>query len=154
MKIFQLNPETWGYKINFVDDNNVLVGFDFSSNCCERFGYLFTKNIPKVTKIDKSYTYLDRSSGENITRSYQESINETGIEILEEELKDYNFDKTFVQDLTPDEFYTEDGGAISFKLTNSQNQELYLTLYNIQNGYYSHGFNFSVDGEIIKTGRI
>jgi hypothetical protein len=35
------------YKINFVDKNNVFVGFDYSSNCCERFGYYIGIEIPK-----------------------------------------------------------------------------------------------------------
>jgi len=37
MKIFQTD-----YKINFVDDNNVFVGFDNEQYCCENFGWFFS----------------------------------------------------------------------------------------------------------------
>lgn len=37
MRIFEKND-----KINFVDENSVFVGFDYLSNCCERFGYYFS----------------------------------------------------------------------------------------------------------------
>lgn len=44
MKVFERNG-----KINFVDDNNVFVGFDYESICCENFGYYL---IYKGEKID------------------------------------------------------------------------------------------------------
>ena len=37
MKIFRN-----GWKINFADANDVLVGFDYEGNCCENFGYYFS----------------------------------------------------------------------------------------------------------------
>lgn len=37
MRIFETNE--WCNSINFVDKNNVLVGFDYSQGCCEDFGY-------------------------------------------------------------------------------------------------------------------
>ena len=40
MKIF-LN----GSKVNFVDDNNVLLGFDYSQCCCEQFGWFIQDTI-------------------------------------------------------------------------------------------------------------
>lgn len=41
MKTFQKDG-----KINFVDDNNVFVGFDNSQCCCENFGWMITKEKP------------------------------------------------------------------------------------------------------------
>jgi hypothetical protein len=42
MKIFDKDG-----KYNFVDQNNVLVGFDSYANCCESFGYFFSTESPK-----------------------------------------------------------------------------------------------------------
>ena len=42
MKIFDKDG-----KYNFVDQNNVLVGFDSYANCCENFGYFFSTEIPQ-----------------------------------------------------------------------------------------------------------
>ena len=42
MKIFER-----GGKINFVDENNVFVGFDNNQNCCEDFGYSISLDFPK-----------------------------------------------------------------------------------------------------------
>lgn len=39
-----------GNKINFIDDTDVFVGFDYTASCCEDFGYWFSYN----TKTDYS----------------------------------------------------------------------------------------------------
>ena len=36
MKIFEDN-----IKVNFVDENNVFVGYDMRQSCCEQAGYFF-----------------------------------------------------------------------------------------------------------------
>ena len=48
MKAFagKVNPADWGNKLNFVDENNVVVGFGAESSCCESFGYFFTPSEP------------------------------------------------------------------------------------------------------------
>lgn len=33
-----------GSKINFIDENDTFVGFDYTTSCCENYGYLFTYN--------------------------------------------------------------------------------------------------------------
>lgn len=47
-----------GRKINFVDDKNVFVGFDYQSSCCESFGYYLTKEIPNA-KIPMGVPFVD-----------------------------------------------------------------------------------------------
>jgi uncharacterized protein YqkB len=47
MKIFDKDS-----KINFVDDNNVLVGFDDEQCCCENFGYFLSRSVPKKIEED------------------------------------------------------------------------------------------------------
>lgn len=46
MKIMHSYKGDTHESINFVDDNNVFVGFDFFNQCCENYGYFFSKNIP------------------------------------------------------------------------------------------------------------
>ena len=122
MRIFNVDGKT-----NFVDDNNVFVGFDKEGFCCERFGYTFTMFIPE----DMNSLYSD----------VKESI-----------LEGYNFDRNFIKDLPHPEHY-ENGGAKCFRLENN-GEEVYLTIYNYHNGYYSHGFEFVDDEEIIEEGRL
>jgi len=40
MKVFDK-----GGKVNFVDKNNVLVGYDMNSSCCEEFGWYIRDEI-------------------------------------------------------------------------------------------------------------
>lgn len=122
MRIFNVDG-----KINFVDDNNVFVGFDTEGACCEKFGYTFTMFIPE----DMDSLYSD----------VKESI-----------LEGYNFDKNFIKDLPYPKNY-ENGGAKCFRLEKDE-EEVYLTIYNYHNGYYSHGFEFVNDEEIIEEGRL
>lgn len=43
MKVFD-QQEPWPDKVDFVDHNNVVVGFDMGQYCCEQFGFHFTKD--------------------------------------------------------------------------------------------------------------
>jgi hypothetical protein len=46
MKVFEKDG-----KINFVDDKNVFVGFDYSQGCCENFGYIISKKLPDSLEL-------------------------------------------------------------------------------------------------------
>lgn len=112
MKTFERN-----YKINFVDDNNVLVGFDNDQSCCENFGHFLSRKIP--TSIDEGGEDLDAEG--------------------------FNFDTSFFQQKPLDEEYPDEGGMVIFRLTKAD-EEIFLTLYNSHNGFYSHGFDMEVCG--------
>ena len=43
MRVFENN-----YKINFVDNNNVVLGYDYEYICCENFYYYITDEEPSV----------------------------------------------------------------------------------------------------------
>lgn len=122
MKVF----EDFG-RINFVDKNNVFVGFDFTSDCCEYFGYVFVKVLPEVVNGNKT---------------------KGSVELSELELKDFNFDVNFNKDLS---VYSE-GEATSFRLVNNLNEEIYLILFNHHNGYYGHGFEMKDNEKLIFDG--
>jgi hypothetical protein len=122
MRIFNVDGKT-----NFVDDNNVFVGFDKEGICCEKFGYALTEYIPD--NMDNLHSDLKESYFEG-----------------------YNFDRSFIKDLPHPEYF-EEGGAKCFRLE-KDGEEAYLTIYNYHNGYYSHGFEFVDDEEIIEEGRL
>jgi hypothetical protein len=116
MKIFDKNG-----KYNFVDQNNVLVGFDSCSSCCESFGYFFSTEIPQ-----------------HIPQGCNEGDGQPA------NLDSFNFDPAFIA--SGNEMET-------FKLTNGE-EIIYLTIFNSHNGYYSHGFEMLVDGQVTFHGSI
>ena len=66
------------------------------------------------------------------------------------DLSGYVFDRDFFKELP-----LGDGGMVIFRMVNGD-KEKYLHLFNCHNGYYSHGFTFSVgeDGQGIREGQI
>lgn len=109
-------------KINFVDDNNVFVGFDYESCCCENFGWSLTCQIP--TSLNRGDSSFDPEGFQFDTKFVQH-----GIEAID----------------------VEEGGIVVFRLTKDK-AELFLTLWNSHNGYYGHGFEMSINAEIIHKG--
>jgi hypothetical protein len=140
MKIFMTNK---GYteSINFVDENNVLVGYDFEQCCCEIFGFAITDDIPKgMTK-----------------EMYEHSEDlEKYIGKLNIALKDYRLDTDFIFQNNEEEQEHELLNTVVFKLENYNNdgEVKYLTLYNSHNGYYSHGFSMSDSIETLHKGSL
>lgn len=122
MRIFESD-----IKINFVDENDVLVGFDRYDLCCENFGFFFSNDIPGDIECIPNENRPDN-------------------------LDDLRFDPDFFEESHCGRLFDE-GSSVTFKL-NGQNRQVFLTLYNAHNGYYSHGFTISVKGKVIKDGRI
>jgi len=119
LRIFQGNTSgySWGNRINFVDDNNVLVGFDNESSCCENFGWSITSDV-----LGDRFDYAD-----------------------EGDTLDYHFDPKFYQYGAVGTDYPDEGLSITFRLISDDGEEdLYLHLWNYHNGYYGHGFNFQI----------
>lgn len=115
-------------KVNFVDENNVVVGYDMQSQCCEDYGYFFSRQKPNsVADID--------------------GINDA-------DLEGFIFDQNFYEcDGFEDEKSGDYGSVAIFRLINGCN-EIYLTLYNIHNGYYTHKFQVITGGEVIESGSL
>lgn len=124
MRIFY-DTNTWGGKINFVDENNRLVGYDLTQDCCEHADWFIRDTIHK-SPMDDEHNDLT-SSGEE--------------EQLNEDLKDFVFDKDFEESI---------GYDVCFRLINENGDEKFLRLYNVHEGYYSHGFEIYDDGVLIK----
>lgn len=117
MKIFEK-----GDKTNFVDNNNVILGWDSGQSCCESHGWFFA---PHPTNDD----------------NYQPQNEDPG------DLEDWSFDPSYFQQLNPKESYDE-GGLAVFRIVKGS-EERFLHLYNLHNGYYAHGFELEVGGKTI-----
>jgi len=105
MRIFESNG-----KINFIDEEDVFVGYDYTQDCCEVFGYRFAT--------------------EPLECGEESTINEDTFP-----LDGYLFDKNFFAECGDH----DGGGSCSFRLR-KDDSEIFLTLYNHHNGYYGHGF--------------
>lgn len=112
-------------KVNFVDDNNVFVGYDARQHCCEDAGYVITEH--------EVLTGIQSISG-----------------IEDKDFPGYNFDTTYIKDVYEDSL--QSGGAVIFKCVDGKGGSIYVTIFNAHNGYYSHGFAMKKDEECIHEG--
>lgn len=135
MKIFNIardyEKDIYYSKVNFVDDSNVLVGYDTDQCCCEDAGYFIS----------------DKEENEN--------KNDNGIS---DGLDGYVFDKSYFAEVVPkrNEYGSclDCGGMVRFKLVCNGKPDLYLHLFNVHNGYYGHGFEFKMGDLVLKKGDI
>lgn len=110
--------------INWVDDENRLVGYDYATHCCEDFGYFFSKAKTPEEAIEEK------------DPKNRDEFPETGME-----------NARFVKK-NPEIF---DSFAV-FEIENSEWK--FLVLYNFHNGFYEHGFSVRQNGEEFFSGRI
>lgn len=123
MKIFE-SEESFISKVNFVDENNVLVGYDMDQNCCEDAGWFIAE---KITPYYYDWEKL----------------------VVTRNLEEYNFDKNFFQNVESDDL--DEGGMVVFRLVANGKPDLYLHIFNAHNGYYGHGFEVKHSGEIVRS---
>ena len=116
MKKFERNS-----KLNFVDENNVFLGFDYGQSCCEDFGHRILAEQPLT-------------DGQKIIDP-QPSLEDF-------DLDPYVFDTQFL--VSMDNSDCEGGGEAIFRIVRKDDpaDQKFIVLYNYHNGYYSHGFNF------------
>ena len=113
--------ETFPGKVNFIDTNNVILGYDLGQDCCEHAFWTISETLDGANPI-------------------HQGDNEAPQEI---ELDGYCFDPEFCQRADNDgaEQY-----VATFKLVHRAfgvtKPDLYVRLENHHNGYYSHGFTF------------
>lgn len=111
-------------KLNAVDSDNRLIGFDINDDCCAYGGWFISETIIKKEPLWDMKSFR--------------------VELAE--LKDYVFDNKILE-VTDDSEYN----AIVVKMNpidEYRNKELFLHLFNVHNGYYSKGFTYS-NGETI-----
>ena len=113
-------------KINFVDDNNVFVGYDMQQDCCENADW-FISDKEESDVYDSNYNRIEQ-------RDY--------------DIERYNFDKDYFEEISCPQL--DEGGMVRFKLVSNDGLPLYRHLYNSHNGYYGHGFTMSIGGVVVK----
>ena len=121
-------------KVNFVDKNNVVVGYDMDHDCCEVFGYIFMYCKPTSDKIDI----------ENII-SDPEDIGLCDNDVV--------FDVNFFERIDQDESQI---AIFRFVIEEEKYKgyEAFLVLWNCHRGYYSHGFEIKKGEEMIREGNL
>ena len=107
-------PKAWEDKFNWVDENNVFVGFDSSQYCCEDFRYVYLDESLKIVNDPYigPFSFVPNMIDEDQIKK---------IEVCEymKGQKDYRW--------------------TAFQMTDGETT-LYLILLNMHNGYYCHGF--------------
>ena len=126
MKVFEGKESSWYEKVNFVDKNDVFVGYDMGQSCCEHADWFVSEKITP-------YSYNQDDCSKDTP-----------------DLNDYVFDKVFFEEVESSDL--DFGGMVAFKLICDGKPDLYLHLFNCHNGYYGHGFQVKHGGEIVKEG--
>lgn len=114
--------------INFVAENNVVVGYDAYQSCCERWGFKFTDREPRSAADDIEGDLMDDCG------SHIDDCNAW--------LEGWVFDPTYFA-----QYEESDCMYIAVFLVRNGDKVKYLVLINGHNGYYSHGFHMDVWGE-------
>lgn len=119
MKIFLRDPDSWGERINFVDENNVFLGYSLSQDCCEHADW-FIDDTAWQTRIPDDL------------KKYQKTEGYDG----------WVFDTSFYM-LTENSGEFDEGGMAIFKIKKDR-AEKFIHIFNSHNGYYGHGFEFTI----------
>ena len=114
MKVFD-KTEGFSDKVNFVDINNVFVGYELYQDCCENADWFISTTLSKDPYDTSSH-----------------------VENPDLDLEPYSFDPNYLQELEAANL--DEGRMVAFRLIAKGKPDLYLHLYNSHNGYYSHGF--------------
>jgi hypothetical protein len=117
MKIFLQDPNSWGERVNFVDENNVVLGYDMGQSCCEHADW-FIDDTPWQS------CYPDDLAPYKKTEGYDGWVFDPSFRLLTQ--NDGNFDA---------------GGMAIFKIV-KEGAEKFVHIFNSHNGYYGHGFEF------------
>lgn len=142
MKIFDRESN-----VNFVDENNVFVGYSLESSCCEHADW-FILSYPLKQFLHPDDVYEETYGELKLPEFYQ---------LVKEEFKNVDvsgfvFDTEYFNCLKQD---CDGGGIVIFRLVNKQTEEsLFLHLYNSHNGYYAHGFEMKMGDKIIHDSSI
>lgn len=121
-------------KINFVDENDVVLGYDLTTQCCERAGWYLAEEEP--AELADNPAAADMSGRPS------------------PDLSGWAFDPEYCRDLGltfhPD---LDDVNAVCFRLVNGAEQK-FLVLFNAQNGHYCHGFSLTRDKTMLRESEI
>ena len=114
-------------KVNFVDQNNVVLGYDMKQDCCEYANWFIADYVVFNELLDTP-------------------------DVNDLDLNDWYFDTEYFTHFE-EHPKLEDGKMAVFRITNGT-EEKYIHLYNCQNGFYSHGFELSINKVIKRDGAL
>ena len=137
MKVFNSEVD-YSYKVNFVDENNVFVGFDAEGQCCEQFGWYICKTIADT---DPNLINIECVVDDTFPLPHINTV-----------LEGWVFDENFFETIASHNEYEERNIGV-FRLVQGD-QSMYLHLYNQHNGYYSHGFSMMRGDEYLHEGHL
>jgi hypothetical protein len=130
VKVIKIKDE-YNDKVNFVDSNNLFIGYDLRQHCCE-YAYWFI--CDREITIDELRDFSDKKIEEFILNNQKT------------EYFCYYFDEEYykyIEDADNETCKSNINIAI-FRLINDRDDRedkcKYLHLVNCQNGYYGHGF--------------
>ncbi|UZN24417.1 hypothetical protein [Klebsiella phage pKP-BM327-1.1] len=109
-----------GSKYNWIDSNDIYVGYDTSTSCCEDAGW-YIRDQP--TPLKGFGDDLDPALNNHDLTDYKFDVMGESIGI------DYQVEA---------ESEVNEGGIVVFRLLHPSKPPLYLHLYNCHNGYYGH----------------
>lgn len=110
----------FAHSINFIDENDIFIGFDLRTQCCEDFGWFIKDNESVDDLIQQA-----ESSGVS----------------CEEDYSGWLFDLNYFKSDSFDTGTITSADAVVFRLK-KENKSKYLFLFNIGNGMYAHDFFF------------
>lgn len=124
-------------KVNFVDENNVFVGYSLSRGCCEQADWFVSSGIhntqPSAIVVDP----IEAAA--------------KGVPYKPKELRGYVFDTSFFKEVDGGDF--DGGGMAIFRVTNGHDEQ-FVHIFNSHNGYYGHGFKVTISGEVVRDGTL
>ncbi len=131
MKIFEKvdTVQAWGTKVNFVDNHNVMLGYDIDQQCCEQADW-FIASRPN----QKIPARFNRSNQKKAP-----TPNLTG----------WRFDTKYFKQVQVE----TDSHIAIFRIIRGKKKK-YIHIFNCHNGYYGHGFEFKVGGDVVKEGSL
>lgn len=109
-------------KINFVDENNVFLGYDMESCCCEHADW-FIADTPQEKQQERPAEMPDLTA--------------------------WRFDTAFFKQIDGGDF--DAGGMAIFRITDGVHEK-FVHIFNSQNGYYGHGFEFKIGEQMVRDG--
>ncbi len=131
VRVINHTEGSWSTKTNFVDEQNRVVGFDTSQHCCEHAGWFISPDEAVCVR------------GETEEAGSPDA----------EALAPYRFDGDYFV-LVNDYAEFDEGGLVRFRLVAEGLPDLFLHLFNVHNGYYSHGFDADLGGPASRSGTI
>jgi hypothetical protein len=131
-------------RINYVDINDVYVGFDDFQSCCESFGHYFTATPdPEGETLEQPANLADLVFDPEFfeTTGDDDGGGHAVFRLVAPHLARIRNDRASREA----EREIQRWGGVS---------EVYLVIFNHHNGYYSHGFDFSVGGKVVQSGAL